>query len=872
MIDSHSSSQLLGEYTFFSGKFAKTEDFLKKFQESAFTQLTFPEKYLEISQVIYQLIKHEPKESFLLSHVVDFISRLNTLKCLEEPYKLSHFEFWLNQLSEISFDENLFIRAKITGQYYPREEYQAFFPIGMGKVYEGTHFVSAHHSPDVDTMIASFWGWVDAFSARVGDALHIWSLPGGPPESPVTELFQQIFGKDSFKVLCRISDRLTLAGMDVLSRQNMLFKTPEAQITSFSHSSGKAILLVDQNHYRGDWRTSDVEEIQQVVLSFTSCLRWFEINLNHQILLLFSQAVVHRSDITLFINQVFNLYIQQAGPVDELQTKPKNNLDQFLKHIIGLENGLKSTFLELSQKLKRLHLDDLAHFYHSFLSLEKSDLFTASGQIDENRSKIFKYLQNLIQQISQGIQHIYKYCNRLDIVMQIKEKVFQKTPHTVSLRTDVNNIRDKMQDYEYLSVVISDRSGSLFPAGVIWANTIRKPILGSVTFRDFCNQEEVHMASYLNVISVVDHHKSNLKTDSTPMILIGDVQSCNVLVAEQACQMNSHYSLGNQSPESIEQQIQELLLSTHSLKHGLLLKRLLDKRIAAQTRGKYFLHPEREFCEYFFFIHAIFDDTDLLAKVTARDVECVVMLLNKMKSIMVKKEVEILTLEDIPRDKSFAQAAAKKILQHPDTHSLYEKIYALKEKEVETSLKMALNENMSNLFADTKEQNGCCRVGQTKIFRSNFPSFQNASDKMRNHWLTKAKEVNQLSPQIDLHMHMISTIPSAGDVFNGNGDSFPHKDEIWFWIPNNQEAYDHLIRFLTAFQTTPPIMGNNLSLEIQGQKNSQIQNIFATHFGRVSLVNTHENLSDSLAILRFNAGTINSRKAMISPYLPRLLT
>ena len=42
------------------------------------------------------------------------------------------------------------------------------------------------------------------------------------------------------------------------------------------------------------------------------------------------------------------------------------------------------------------------------------------------------------------------------------------------------------------------------------------------------------MAPYLEVISVVDHHKSSLKTPSVPTALIGDTQSCNVLIAEQA--------------------------------------------------------------------------------------------------------------------------------------------------------------------------------------------------------------------------------------------------------------------------------------------------------------------------------------------------
>ncbi len=79
------------------------------------------------------------------------------------------------------------------------DEYQIFFPIGMGKIYPDTHYVTAHGSPDLDTTVASFWGWVDAFAARVAEGLHIWNVPGGPPLSQIEIglLFHQIFGEKS---------------------------------------------------------------------------------------------------------------------------------------------------------------------------------------------------------------------------------------------------------------------------------------------------------------------------------------------------------------------------------------------------------------------------------------------------------------------------------------------------------------------------------------------------------------------------------------------------------------------------------------------------------------------------------------------------
>ena len=59
------------------------------------------------------------------------------------------------------------------------------FPIGMGKMYPGSHFVTAHGSPDLDTTVASFWGWVDAFAARVAEGLQYGMFPAGPRASQI---------------------------------------------------------------------------------------------------------------------------------------------------------------------------------------------------------------------------------------------------------------------------------------------------------------------------------------------------------------------------------------------------------------------------------------------------------------------------------------------------------------------------------------------------------------------------------------------------------------------------------------------------------------------------------------------------------------
>ena len=175
----------LGDFAIVPQKFEDLSRFFKEFQSKEFHRLNDKQKGERINHVLYELIEKTRAPCFLLPAVIDFIEQVNTLKILES-YAFFHFELWLNQFSFLSEEENYDVRAKIAGKKIPREEYQLLFPIGMGKVYPGSHFVTAHGSPDLDTTIASFWGWVDAFATRVGtEGLHLWNVPGGAPTSQI---------------------------------------------------------------------------------------------------------------------------------------------------------------------------------------------------------------------------------------------------------------------------------------------------------------------------------------------------------------------------------------------------------------------------------------------------------------------------------------------------------------------------------------------------------------------------------------------------------------------------------------------------------------------------------------------------------------
>ena len=278
-------------------------------------------------------------------------------------------------------------------------------------------------------------------------------------------------------------------------------------------------------------------------------------------------------------------------------------------------------------------------FQEELEKLASSDLFDEKGLIKEDRPAIFNKLEKVIHQLDQAILEARNYVDRLDVILKIKSDVFGVPQHYLTLHSDVDEMKNKMQNLDFLTVVIHELDNALFPVGIVRAADLRRNGLGTVSFRDFCNLEEVKMSSYLEVISVVDHHKNTLKTSSVPLALIADVQSSNVLLAEQAFLINDKFSTGGMTAQQIDEQIKSLS-SPHAPSEIRILQRLLQRRANARSESGFTIHPQREYCEYLCFLQAILDDTDLLTKVSTRDLDCIVQLLNRMKSLAEGREVE----------------------------------------------------------------------------------------------------------------------------------------------------------------------------------------------------------------------------------------
>lgn len=785
---------------------------------SLLDQLSEFQKLNRLCQTLIQVIDEKPGAEFLLPDLLKAFDWIEEKNILKSSLHITDLEFWLNHFSGKTEEEQIEIRSKITGKKIPRDAYQIFFPIGMQKSYPGSHFVCAHLSPDLDTTVASFIGWLDAFSARVGTGNHIWSLPGGPADPYAALLLEHVLGVSPIPHIARTAMNLTLTAKDLLERVKVKLVSPTTLLTSVDSGLHEtAVLMVDQDQqFLGDWHSVDAEKVRPILFLFHKILASFEIEFNKELLHVLSSNPTQQS-LEAFVKQIPHLKLNIPKEASEEEVE---QLNQFISKILGLKTGLNSSIKELAESLVIHQLLKLNTF------LNYLQTFPSKLQLN-NCASIFQNMEDLLTVLSQATQEIQDFSGNLEMGIKIKTLVLEKHPIMLTLENEVEEIRSKMQSYDYLPVVMNYEEGT-YSLGIVRASTLNRLPLGTISLRDFSNLDETHMASYLTVISAIDHHKIELHTDAPALIVIGDAQSCNTLVAELLFQINDQFR---------------------------------------KSAPEFYIHPNREIAEYFSCLHAILDDTDLLNKASGRDVECVVSLLNRLKILTKQSTEACISLKDIPRDSHFVSKSVARILQNPDMYSIYAKLVESKEAKLKTALNDLSTRHFSFLFSDTKEQNGCCRIGQTKVFSDCVDLFLQKSGIIRKEWLNRAENSYQTHHEMDLHLQMISTIPSAKDLYTGQKQAYTHTDELWLWNPSTLESLEHVSIFLNRLNSSPHIEEKLLKCEIYGDPHKELETIIKRNLSQIKIERKDSPLT--FAIFYIKAGSLNSRKSMISPYLPK---
>ena len=149
--------------------------------------------------------------------------------------------------------------------------------------------------------------------------------------------------------------------------------------------------------------------MRQIIIFFKSCLHWFENNLHTKLISLFSKSDLSVQDLPAFNSSVFDVRIKDCDPALEFNEKQKNNLQDFFYKVLGVEKGLEGTFRNLFQALSRRSIYDMIHFQEELEALSSSDIFDQSGILKEDRPRIFKQIQEIIDHLDEAILNVRNY-------------------------------------------------------------------------------------------------------------------------------------------------------------------------------------------------------------------------------------------------------------------------------------------------------------------------------------------------------------------------------------------------------------------------------------------------------------------------------
>lgn len=855
----------LGSVTFNEQDFP--QDVYKEIDCSAFKKLSVFDKHQKVNQVLFDLLESADINSFLLPHVVTFISRVRESL---STYNLGSFEFWLNHFSGVSDEHQLIIRAKIVGKHLPRSVYQKMFPLGLGDRYPGPHFSLAHYATDLDTTVASFHCFMAAFGSRIAESRHHWVVPGGPPQGSIEIdfVFKQALGADVFKALSQQDKLIQISSLDLLTQDNIEKKTLQELSYDVDHArSKKAVILVEDNGcYLGDWRHMDVDPVRAIISRFWNMMIEHQNAFHIGLISLFAKKELKESDLKHFTEQVLGKRLADCNCSGEFASEHRVLLDKFLRDVVGVEQGFQCTYGELVSRLEEMH--DFIELKKELVSLSDRPFFDDKGHVVGDRGLIFGELEKVIANQKEEYKNLLRYFDTLKVAHEIKRKVLGLAPTYITHSAELDQIQKMMGDYSHLTVTYKEGDHQ-YPLGVVHATDLKRKAIATASWNDFSNPKEADSRREIEVISYIDHHKSEVRTMKPATGIVMDAQSSNSIYANLLFEINDRFSTGGMTLEEIEKQIEEVKGELTFPSHVRILQRLLVRKdaLSQNKQTTYCVTKEKETLEYLQCVFAILDDTDLLTKVTAYDVETMCSLVNRLKSLMLGKEVEVVNFDDIPRNKDgFVKAAAKKLLQTKDLYSLYSIIYKAKEEAIEELVQLTARGSETPFFQDTKILNEHACIGQFKHFIQNAATVSKKNHDLVKIWINRAHAAKKENNELKLFMFMMSTISSADELFSDKIENPDYHDELWFYLPNEEKRSEaYLKKFLVSFAHSSPLAREQISFEVSA-KRKDLEEICKDAFSRPIDINHHK-LDPNFICLKVPQKKLVSRKAQIAPNL-----
>ena len=840
--------------------FPETNQFFS-FLDGQVSSMSEMQKYDIVHRKLFELIKDSSK-NFLLSEVVDFLLKANKNKVLSSNVSINSFEYWLNSQREtkkLSAEEDFLIREKIVGKKIPRSEYGRFFPLRKDKFFIGSHHVTAHSQPDIDTLVASFINWLDSFACRVSKNFNYWNVPQGEPNEFSSYFFFKFFGNDLFSRIARYKSRIFNVAIDFSDQGLLEYLSPEASTKEIPFSGDKHYILTDKRgYYVGAWHQEDAKAVQNILNLFNEVLTDFNDIFIEK--LLFVLHSLENNKKTSFLEQ--DILSQKIFELKYKNSSDKRkNLKAFLEGVLELEQGVETTinhfFLAISKKDRTLEKS-----YKTFKDLFREYLVEAEV-IYKNRESIS---YQLVSSLFQSYHKLYasfvevrnaldSYLNRLDIAIKIKRRVLNLNHRYIFTKTPTKDILTKSRDNRFVTVIFKTDKGELVPVGAVDKKKLLSSVHGYVSLRDFSNTDEIELDSSIQIISILDHHRINIKTDECINVNIANVQSSSTLLAEMILAINEAYSSLGFSKDDLEKNLKLLEKRERTQEFFLLKNTLMAVEDNLLHQKDYWIDEKREFQEYILLIVAILDDTDFLTKSEIRDLKVLTKLLNRVLWIQSKKIDKLLFLGSLSLKEGISYLVNREPLK-----SLCKEIYSFRE-QILTKFLSSPEEYRLRLFEDCKIQKSNYSISQLKLLKGNETLFNSVRNNLINLWFSFI----ELKQNVFFHLHMLSTVKSLIVDEDTNLDGL---DEIWIFsqleLVNEKVA---LREFLQKFIEAECLNLKHFSMSIEGNNCKQLDFLkdFST-YGKFDFVK-NDQLKRDLIILRFDKGSINSRKGQITPYL-----
>lgn len=860
--------------------FDKTPSLIASFQSPEFRLKTSIERSEILNRTLFELIEEKPDCDFLLCEVTDFLAEVTRNAILDGPYNLTAFERWLNQLSGLSYEENRRIRGKIVGKYIPRDDFNSLFPIGQNRVHPNTHTVTAHTPPDLDSLTGSFLGWLDAFACRVGTSLTVWNVPLGKPGAVASRLFTLLYSDEIFYRVAKQKTLISHVAMDIVQQEYLQRVKGNVNIRQLDHQryQNHIIHIDEDGYFLGDWRVSDVDAVAQVQRLLNMIMHAYEKEVVFKLTLLFSKPNFHYLECKTTLEGL----LERTVPEYNLQSydlKPHqiDQLDLYIRKVLGVSEGYRCIIKSFFQRMDDIAGSNFMTYATELQKIADGEFYDNDQHSDHTIDELFGIFHRCYQQLIDSTKILRSYLDRLDVAMAIKREILGYKPTMVSTKAEINEIRSKIKDYRHITVVFPDSTGRYVPVGVIHRDDLEQPVQGTISFRDFCNYDEIKLHDYLEVISAIDHHRTTINSQKAMVLSVADVQSSNVITAEKYFEMNDRYSTRGQSFESILEQIQALQsMDEPSHRELRILEKLYRKRrahtLAKSTR--FFIDPERELHDYLLCLNAIIDDTDLLNKCGWRDLHSIAELVNRIKSLQEEKEVEIIDFSDRSQDRRTLRRCIREMLECEELYSFYKVVYDHRQSVVDDLIRSVEPGKDTRFFEDRKIQNHSCSISQFKMFPGNWPSLENNRDNILTTWLNLNQQVRRKESGVDFFLHMVSTIPGAQEAYTGKGVNPNERDEFWLTgLSEADESISRMRQFLNSISKSPKHQSIHLNAHVEGPNTPEVkiyERVLKDTIGYDDKAFCHnDKLSRPVIIFHFNQGSLNSRKADITPFLPK---